>query len=406
MNNTSRVGLGLLILTVLASFGSASELDFREQELPTQLTVGYAVRLIDMNEDDRLDIVIVDSKRLLWLENPNWDEHIMLETPSQQHDNVCFAPNDIDGDGRLDFAIGSDWQFGNTESGGMIGWISPGKTVNDLWTYHAIGEEPTTHRMQFVDLDGDGRAELVVAPLKGRDTTGPDFNENGVRLLSYKVPKDPVNGEWKPDVITDELRVMHNFWPVRQGNKTRLLTASFEGVNALHRRDDGTWGRVQIGTGDQESSPNRGASEIKSGELASNRPYIATIEPWHGDKVVVYTMPEAQYDGGGQWLWNRQVLDDQLKWGHAVWCANLDNDAAEELIIGVRDDLNDEHRRGLRIYDPQDESGSSWKRTIVDPGSVAIEDLAAADLNGDGRVDIVAVGRQTHNVKVYWNETK
>jgi hypothetical protein len=35
---------------------------------------------------------------------------------------------------------------------------------------------------------------------------------------------------------------------------------------------------------------------------------------------------------------------------------------------------------------------------------VAVEDLAAADLDGDGRVDIVAVGRATKNVRVYWNE--
>lgn len=401
-----RASLGLFIIAAASSLASASELEFRDQELPTRLTVGYAVRLIDMNDDGRLDIVIVDSKRVLWLENPNWNEHIMLDTPSQPNDNVCFAPYDIDGDGRLDFAIGADWQPGNTASGGSIGWISPGKTINDPWTYHAIGEEPTTHRMRFVDIDADGKDELIVAPLKGRDTTGPDFAEKGVRLLSYKVPKDPVNGEWKPEVITDELHVMHNFWPIRQGGKTRLLTASFEGVNALYRRDDGSWGRVHLGTGDQVSAPNRGASEIQSGELGPDRPYIATIEPWHGDKVVVYTKPEAEYDGSGEWLWNRQVLDDQLKWGHAVVCADLDNDGAHELIVGVRDDVNDENRRGLRIYDPQDETGSAWKRTIVDPGSVAIEDLAAGDLNGDGRIDIVTVGRQTHNVKIYWNETK
>jgi hypothetical protein len=35
---------------------------------------------------------------------------------------------------------------------------------------------------------------------------------------------------------------------------------------------------------------------------------------------------------------------------------------------------------------------------------VATEDLAAADLDGDGRVDVVAVGRATHNVRIYWNE--
>ena len=39
-----------------------------------------------------------------------------------------------------------------------------------------------------------------------------------------------------------------------------------------------------------------------------------------------------------------------------------------------------------------------------DRHGVAVEDLAAADLNVDGRIDIVAVGRQTHNIRIYWNE--
>jgi hypothetical protein len=41
----------------------------------------------------------------------------------------------------------------------------------------------------------------------------------------------------------------------------------------------------------------------------------------------------------------------------------------------------------------------------VDPAGVGVEDLAAADLDDDGRVDIVAVGRSTKNVRIYWNET-
>jgi len=34
---------------------------------------------------------------------------------------------------------------------------------------------------------------------------------------------------------------------------------------------------------------------------------------------------------------------------------------------------------------------------------VTVEDLVAADLTGDGNPDIVAVGRATHNVKLYVN---
>lgn len=399
--------LSALLLSL--SLAQAEELDFRDQELNTTLTVGYAVRLIDMNDDKRLDIAIVDSDRILWLENPNWNEHILVGPGQTKRDNVCFAPSDINGDGRIDFAVGADWMPSNTASGGTIQWISgPGEGQGrGLWSVYPIGEEPTMHRMNFFDLDGDGRAELIAAPLMGRNTTKPNFAENGVRLLSYKIPADPVKGPWTPEVINDELHVTHNFTATDlNGDKQlELLVVSFEGVHLLERGKDGKWRRTHIGSGEQKTSPNRGASEVKHGKLAGGKDYIATIEPWHGSEVVVYTRPDGERPSKGEWLWNRQVLDDDLLWGHAVWCANIDGDEDEELIIGVRDDKNPMARRGVRIYDPQ-QGGTGWKRTFVDPGSVAVEDLAAGDLNGDGRVDIVAVGRQTHNVKIYWNETK
>lgn len=389
-------------------------ISFRAQELGTKLTVGYAVQLLDMNLDQKLDIAIVDSERIVWLENPTWKEHVLISAGQSKKDNVCFAPYDIDGDGKLDFAVGADWNPGNTKSGGTIQWLRAGKTSEEPWSVHAIGEEPTTHRMAFADLDGDGRAELIVAPLLGRDSSRPEFAERAVRLLSYAIPRDPATGPWVATVLNEELHVSHNLLPTDMDGdgKTDLLVVSFEGVHLLERKGDGAWKRTRIGTGNQETSPNRGASEIKRGRLTATTDYLATIEPWHGHQVVVYTRPNGVRPMEGEWLWNRQVLDDDLQWGHAVVCANLDADPEEELIIGVRDDKSPEHRRGVRIYDPQAGSGTSgtagslWNRVLVDPGNVAIEDLAAGDLDGDGRVDIVAVGRQTHNVKIYWNQTR
>ena len=76
------------------------------------------------------------------------------------------------------------------------------------------------------------------------------------------------------------------------------MLACWEGVFRLDRGEAGKWTRTQLGTGNQESAPFKGASEVKVGWLESGFPYIATIEPWHGYQVVVYT-PTRLYPGAG-----------------------------------------------------------------------------------------------------------
>ncbi len=89
---------------------------------------------LNFNHDQRIDIAIVDSKRVLWLENPTWREHVIYATPDAQADNVCFAPHDVDADGLVDLALGADWQPNNTDSGGSIGLVAtiPGWLVELL----------------------------------------------------------------------------------------------------------------------------------------------------------------------------------------------------------------------------------------------------------------------------------
>lgn len=378
---------------------------FRMQEIATDLKVGYGVLLVDLNEDGKLDIVVVDTNRVVWYENPTWRMRVILQGQTKP-DNVCIAAHDIDGDGHLDLALGADWRPADTKSSGSIHWLKRGASLDEPWKLHDIGAEPTVHRMRFADMDGDGKAELLVMPLQGRNCTAKGNWTDGepVRILSYSIPKDPTKDRWVPNVLNQGLFVIHNFQavPAAKGQGQDLLTASYEGVHRFARTTSSTWTGTQIGEGNQANpKSNRGASEIKQGKLAS-APFIGTVEPWHGHQVVVYTPPA---DGAAK-LWTRRMLDDQLRWGHAVWCADLDNDGTDELLIGVRDNLTDEpgKRRGVRIYKATDKTGSSWQRHILEDGGVATEDLAAADLNGDGRIDIVAVGRQTHNIRIYWQE--
>ena len=90
------------------------------------------------------------------------------------------------------------------------------------------------------------------------------------------------------------------------------------------------------------------------------------------------------------------------------WEDDEDGEGDDEIIIGQRDPSKDPKRSpkgpGLFVYSPnRGEWGLAFDRHVIDDGGVAVEDAMAADLDGDGRPDLIAGGRATHNLKVYWN---
>jgi hypothetical protein len=397
----------LLTLLSLAAPAAAQEppFKFRTQEIAKDLMIGYAVLLVDIDGDGKPDIVVADKTRVVWYQNPTWKMRVITEGKTVG-DNVCIAAHDIDGDGQLDLVLGADWNPSNTKGGGTLQWLKRGKSLDEQWTLYPISDEPTLHRIRFADIDGNGKPALIVGPLHGKNATQKANWMDGqpVRLLAYSIPKDPVRDRWPAEVLDQSLHVVHNFWPVvdAKGRVDQILCASYEGVTQLARGQDGKWTPTRLADGNQDKpNANRGSSEIKLGKLKNGKKLIATIEPWHGHQVVVYTEPAKAGE-----KWTRHVIDEQLKWGHAVWFVDFDGDGNDELVIGVRDDLSKKEgeRCGVRIYKMTDETGAKWRRQDVDPGGVAVEDLAVADLNGDGRPDIVAVGRATKNLRIYWNE--
>jgi hypothetical protein len=390
----------LLSLTLAGSFPT-----FEAQTIDPRVgNVCYALTVADINGDTRPDVVAVSEDAVVWYENPSWQKRDIVRGATAR-DNVCIAPHDIDGDGRIDLALGAGWRPPDTKGASTLQWL--GRDAKGEWQVHAITpyDEPSIHRMRWGDVTGDGKPELLVAPLQGRGTKGPDWGVGaGVKVLAYSVPEDPKAGPWPVEVADDTLHTVHNLQAVNldADPAAEVLLAAWEGVFRLDRSPEGKWSRARLGTGDEAGTPNKGASEIKRGRLANGGAYIATIEPWHGTKVVVYT------PGAEGALWTRTVIAEPVAWGHAVWTANLDDDADDELIIGQRDPNKEgatPRGPGVFAFDPKvDASGKlTFERHAIDDGDMACEDAMAADLDGDGRPEVVAGGRATHNVKIYWN---
>lgn len=251
--------------------------------------------------------------------------------------------------------------------------------------------------MRWGDILGTGKPQLVVSLLN--KTTGA-----GVRLLAFEIPAHPRTDPWKSTVLDDGLNAMHNHWMVDLFGDgcVGAVTASQEGVYFVHRAGDGKIFKEQLGSGapGPDEPQKRGAGEIKVGKLKGGAPFIATVEPMHGNAIVVYTRPASRAA-----LWTRHILDDTLKRGYAVWVSDVDHDGSDELVIGHSDKgTSDVPGPGVFIYDATDDTGNKWTKHAVDNGGIVTEDLIVDDLNDDGWPDIVAGGRATHNVRLYLNK--
>lgn len=377
-----------LVAGLVCASSALAQPTFRTQQIRGDFGVGYAVVSGDVNGDGKLDVLAINGTQLVWFENPSWTMHVILDGVTPK-DNVTLAPHDIDGDGRLDVALGAGWNPRDTQGGGTLHWVrqhAPGEP----WTLHDITSEPTLHRIRWANVDGSGTPALIVTPLHGRGTEPPEWNGQGARLLVLRPPSDPVKEPWPIEVASDAFHIFHNFLPLDLNGDGRdeLLTASREGVQVLSRSASGTWSAKRIGDG--------APGEIKVGRVGGRR-QLATVEPWHGTSFVVYTEPA---DGSLDRLWTRTVIDDQgIAGGHAVAWADVDGDGDDELIAGWRDGAF-----GIAIYDISAD-GTRVSKTMLDEGGMATEDITVADLDGDSRPDIIASGRKTANVRIYWNTT-
>jgi hypothetical protein len=133
-----------------------------------------------------------------------------------------------------------------------------------------------------------------------------------------------------------------------------------------------------------------GAGEVRVGRGTD---LFATIEPMHGNALVVY----GAY--GGEKL-DRHVVTEKMSEGHALAVADVLLTGQRQIVAGWRGKGG-----GVSLFTPLDKQRADWRENAIDHGGMACEDLCLADLNADGKLDIIASGRATKNVKIYWNET-
>jgi hypothetical protein len=169
----------LLVRHGAATGVPAGDVTFTRTRLTTvaETNMGH-VPMVDINGDGVIDIVA----GLQWFEGPSWKRHPLYPPDSKKTaiDIGFTVPYDLDGDGDLDLV--THRRSSDDRNKNELFWFeNPGAPSTGIWSKHHITwDTKWPEVLVFVDIDGDGRDEMVcsdVCPGKG------------IRI--YEIPQNP-----------------------------------------------------------------------------------------------------------------------------------------------------------------------------------------------------------------------
>ena len=398
--------LGTLALhktnAVRAASTTSVSVQFTTHILTDKLRGGYSVAIADVNHDGKPDIIPVAaaSPELAWYENPTWDRHVMINDKKAM---LWASPADIDGDGVPEFALLTDFGQDPKTSKGSIWMLKSQSDPKEMWSSYAVDAVPTAHRVTWADLEGNGKKEIVMAPFVGlKGWEDPKYHDN-VPLLYWRVPAK-LDDPWKREIVDDKLYgVIHHLHAVKwnPGKRDGLLVAGFDGIvlyTPSGRGDSLAFERTQLSKGDDPrevagaGGMTQGANDVYPIMIKGKR-FLAAQEPWHGDEIVVYS------NKGG--AWQRKVIFQGLIQGHEIGVGDLNGDGRDDIVAVDVTNRGKPTPASIHIFYCEDDAGTQWRHELLDQDMMAASGVAVADINGDGRPDIVAIGGST--VKYYEN---
>jgi hypothetical protein len=332
----------------------------------------------DLNADGKLDIVIGGAKGpLVWYRNPDWMKFAIAKGG---YNTVAGAAVDVDGDGDLDLALG-----------GVVWLENPGPKGDPTaarWPAHEV-EKRRGHDLLASDLDGDGKVDLV---MRDQSSFG---SKAGHSIFLYR---QITPAQWR----MRELRC---------GEGEGIQVADLNGDAKPDLAIGGSWFE---NSGDLLQGPwtehvfttewNYPHTKVAVGDLnGDGRPdvILAPAELQGGSHRIAWYEAPAEAHGGA---WKQHIIEEPVETVvHALAVSDFDGDGKLDLATARMH--QGKSPQEVAVYLNAGD-GVHWRRQAI--ATTGSHDIVAADLDGDGRPDVLGAnhGGPFQPVELWLNREK
>lgn len=353
---------------------------FTEFLISNDYTYAFGVAAADLDGDGDLDLTSADAlphNDLYWFENDgkgNFTRHFIQEDDPDRLERHAIA--DINADGRPDVVIVENLK-------GDLKWFENSGSPRDgkLWKRHYItkGKLPSAYDVAPVDLDGDGDLDVAASNWVG---DGIYWFEN--------LGKEHV-GEWPKHVIEEQLPETRTICAGDfdgDGDPDLLATAR-KGGQVIWLENSGKpatepWKKHVV---DNTSLfPTHGQPVDMDGDRDLDVVMALGFGPPYGDVKVAHQIVWYENDGKpASGLWKKHVIAEPIAQAFEAVAVDLDGDGDQDVVA------TGWGNPGTVVWienlgDPR----SKWRIHVLKDKWINANQIITADLNGDGRPDIIA----------------
>jgi len=335
------------------------------------------VFVADMDGDGDLDIVSAssDDDTIAWYENdgalnPSWTAED-IATSADAAVGVFVA--DMDGDGDLDIVSASS-------DDDTIAWYENDGASDPSWTAEDIATNAEGAWRVFVaDMDGDGDLDIVSASYD--DDTIAWYENDGASDPSWTAEDIATSADYASDVFVADMD---------GDGDLDIVSASFDDDTIAWYKNDGA------------SDPSWAAEDIATSADGAIGVFVADMDG-DGDLDIVSasylddTIAWYENDGASDPSWTAEDIATSADAAWGVFVADMDGDGDMDIVSASAEDDT------IAWYENDGASDPSWTAEDIATSADGASSVFAADMDGDGDLDIVSASQDNDTIAWYEN---